>query len=118
MDESTELLVADVFMPDGNGMRLADEMKERFPALQVLLMSGNPPELMSLRARPFLPKPFSPRELNAAVSKALRLGQAEEPSASQRIASASFTKILESRSCGPEDCSSCANVCCSAETAR
>jgi two-component system cell cycle sensor histidine kinase/response regulator CckA len=65
------LLVSDVAMPGMDGLALARALRERFPALPVLLVSGYAqsaveaaPGEASIR---FLPKPYSTAELLAAV---------------------------------------------------
>jgi DNA-binding NtrC family response regulator len=67
-----QLIVCDVELPDGDGIALAQELRERWPGIAVVLTSGWPERYedhASLR-RPgfrFLPKPFSMAELLAAV---------------------------------------------------
>jgi CheY-like chemotaxis protein len=72
-----ELLVSDVILPDRTGPELAKALRRRRPNLPVLLMSGYGHEELERRGdavleHPLLPKPFTPRELIAAVSNCLR----------------------------------------------
>lgn len=68
-----DLLVTDVVMPGMSGTRLADALEERRPGLPAILISGFAPEqAQTVRPRTvFLPKPFSPPGLAAAVRRAL-----------------------------------------------
>ena len=67
-----DLVVSDVVMPEMRGPELAARLREERPELPVLLLSGYSGEQIGLRAdesptTAFLAKPFSPRELIAAV---------------------------------------------------
>ena len=71
-----DLALVDVVMPQYNGTYLVGEIRDRWPDLPVLLMSGYPtPETveggMKAGATHFLAKPFMPDELMEAVQKAL-----------------------------------------------
>ena len=70
-----DLLLTDVVMPDGGGRRLADRLRERFPSLRVLFMSGYT-EHDSVRddralSAPLITKPFSGSRLVAMVQRVL-----------------------------------------------
>ncbi|MGI9326887.1 MAG: ATP-binding protein [Pseudomonadales bacterium] len=70
-----DLLLSDVIMPgQRTGNELADELRQRFPELPVLLMSGYT-DLVDLDY-PLLQKPFSLDELRANVATALAQRQA------------------------------------------
>jgi PAS domain S-box-containing protein len=62
-----ELLITDVVMPGMSGVELSRELKQRFPALRVLLFSGYPGRdsvaLGAERDVEYLAKPVAPREL-------------------------------------------------------
>jgi DNA-binding NtrC family response regulator len=63
-------------MPGLSGPRLAHELKERFPRLKVLVMSGytdeaTPVDGMSPRRYAFLQKPFTPAMLTDKVRRVL-----------------------------------------------
>lgn len=72
LDETTDLLVADVRLPDGNGVDLADDAERHLPALRVLFVTGSPPAPDRIRNRPLLLKPFSLADLITAANDALR----------------------------------------------
>ncbi len=64
------LLLTDVSMPGMDGDELAHALTQRFPQMQVLLMSGYPRRGDAL-AWPVLPKPFTPARLIEEVRRAL-----------------------------------------------
>ena len=71
------LVITDVILPEGNGIDLAHELGRRWRGVRVLLMSGYAGEHLSVAAAlpgsaGFLPKPFTPEVLLAAVREALR----------------------------------------------
>jgi DNA-binding NtrC family response regulator len=71
-----DLVIADVVLPDGDGLQLVERVEEEHPGLPVLLCSGFVGEEArweTIRARriPFLQKPFSIMALLKAVRSAL-----------------------------------------------
>jgi signal transduction histidine kinase/ligand-binding sensor domain-containing protein/CheY-like chemotaxis protein len=72
-DGPPDLLLTDIVMPGLSGLELAATLRERAPALAVLLMSGYTeiPEEESSTDQPILPKPFTPEQLAASVHLAL-----------------------------------------------
>jgi two-component system, cell cycle sensor histidine kinase and response regulator CckA len=62
------LVLSDVEMPRRTGLELAAAIAERWPNLPVLLVSGQPLDYWN---GPFLPKPFTPEALIAAVQHLL-----------------------------------------------
>lgn len=89
LDETTDLLVADVLMPDGNGVDLADDAQRRLPALHVLFVTGSAPAPEGIRNRPLLLKPFLLKDLVDSANYALRAGLEGSASLPVRIASGS-----------------------------
>ena len=68
--------ILDVMLPDMNGIKLAEQIRQRFPDCQVLLLSGRPEatellEAAEARGRHFeiLVKPVDPGELLARLPK-------------------------------------------------
>jgi DNA-binding response OmpR family regulator len=74
--QSFEILLVDVIMPEYDGVRLIGTVRQRWPDLPILVMSGYPtPETvssgLSAGATHFIPKPFTPDELLAGIRRAL-----------------------------------------------
>ena len=75
--EAFDLLLVDVIMPEYDGIYLIGTVRQKWPTLPVLVMSGYPtPETissgLSAGATHFIAKPFTPDELLLAVRKALK----------------------------------------------
>lgn len=75
-DPAFDLLLTDVVLPGASGTELAHGLKERWPALQVVLMSGYPREQAGSRNEAvaigrFLQKPFDLATLASEVRAAL-----------------------------------------------
>lgn len=71
-----DLVLVDVKMPGHDGMWLTHEVKEKWPEMSIVVMSGYPtPETildgLGSGAACFLAKPFTPDELIEAVREAL-----------------------------------------------
>jgi CheY-like chemotaxis protein len=71
-----DLLLTDVLMPGMSGVELAQKLRERFPGLPVVFMSGYATELLAKQGlRPeagsFVAKPFGTEVLREAVREAL-----------------------------------------------
>jgi two-component system, cell cycle sensor histidine kinase and response regulator CckA len=71
-----DLLITDVVMPEMNGKELAERLRERYPRLVCLFMSGYPADIIGRHgvidaSERFLPKPFSVGDLVSKVRDAL-----------------------------------------------
>ena len=76
-DQSIELLVADKFLPDGDGTDLVAALHEKQPQASAIVITGQPSvdgAIKAIRegAVDFLPKPFTAENLLARVNKALQ----------------------------------------------
>lgn len=74
--DGIDLLLTDVVLPGGNGVRLAARLKERHPHMQVLFMSGYGPEILrkygaSSATETFIEKPLDAMLLRERVYAAL-----------------------------------------------
>ncbi len=74
--ERIELLVADVYLPDGNGTSLLAELREKQPQASAIVITGAPTiegAITALRAGAldFLPKPFDANQLTERMRTAL-----------------------------------------------
>jgi len=71
-----DLLLSDVVMPEMDGPTLVRQLRESYPALRVLFVSGYPAHLIAYRGllpedAHFLRKPFTIQELVNAIQQAL-----------------------------------------------
>ena len=66
LDGDVDLLVSDIQMPNGDGLSLANAVQKAFPAVPVILISG---QLKPDANFEFLKKPFLPDALVKAVRK-------------------------------------------------
>jgi two-component system, cell cycle sensor histidine kinase and response regulator CckA len=74
--ESIDLVVSDVVMPEMDGPTLLKELRRRRPELKVIFVSGYAEEAFKKNLPEgenfvFLPKPFSLKELVAAVKETM-----------------------------------------------
>jgi DNA-binding response OmpR family regulator len=77
-----DLLVADLRLPDMNGMEVIKKVKAEKPDTEVVVITGygtasTAVEAMKLGAHDFLPKPFTEEQIKAAIGEALK-GRVEE----------------------------------------
>jgi CheY-like chemotaxis protein len=74
-DRQMDLVVTDIVMPRMNGVRLAEEIRARWPAVKMLFVSGFPHgdalPTGPMAAIPLLGKPFTPDEIETAVRELL-----------------------------------------------
>ncbi len=76
LQEGVDLLLTDVIMPGLNGIEIYSRLKQIYPSLKVLYMSGNAPESISLESEGhFLQKPFSVKTLTNMVRTILDEGR-------------------------------------------
>jgi len=75
--DTVDLVISDVVMPGLSGVELLNELRDRWPDLPVLLMTGGSPEpertsrALELGASGIVYKPFSHADLTDAVHAAL-----------------------------------------------
>ena len=74
--QGVEMMLADLQLPDGNGMDLVRKLHEMQPAAGAMIMTGHPSmdgaiEAMRQGAVDFLPKPFTPDQFIQRVQTAL-----------------------------------------------
>jgi len=74
--EAFDLLLVDVKMPERDGISFIEEVKNRWPKVPFVVMSGYPvretiADGMRLGAAGFIAKPFTPDELLRSVRKTL-----------------------------------------------
>ena len=81
-----DVLILDVMLPDGSGLDLLKRVRERYPALPVLMLSARGEPLdrilgLELGADDYLAKPCDPRELTARLRAILRRSQPQPETA-------------------------------------
>ncbi|MGF7162790.1 two-component system OmpR family response regulator [Rhodoligotrophos appendicifer] len=74
---SFDLIVLDVMLPDGSGLEICRDLRNRRPAPAVILLTALKEEVdrivgLELGADDYLAKPFNPRELTARIRAVLR----------------------------------------------
>ena len=74
-----DLLVADLRLPDANGMDIIRRIKAEKPETEIIVITGygtaaTAVEAMKLGVHDFLPKPFTEDQIKVAISEALKLG--------------------------------------------
>ncbi len=79
-----DLMVADLRLPDMDGMEVLRLIKETKPETEVIVMTGyasvvSAVESMKLGALDYLPKPFTEDEFKAAVAKAVKVKKEAVP---------------------------------------
>jgi CheY-like chemotaxis protein len=90
--EQIDLIIADLMMPLAGGMELLKTTKDRWPDIPVLIITGyasiaSAVEATQLHAAGYLPKPFTPEELEDAVHSAVVKGPwLEQPPAGKDAA--------------------------------
>ena len=71
-----DIVVLDIMMPGMDGLEVLQQVKERYPGVDVIMMTGlsqvkTAVQAMKLGAFDYLPKPFDPDELKHVVDRAL-----------------------------------------------
>jgi DNA-binding response OmpR family regulator len=79
-----DLVMLDVVLADGDGVTLARQIQEEWPAQRMLFMSGFAAEVLTRHGLrdldvPFLAKPFTRSELLAKVGEALKRPTPQQP---------------------------------------
>ena len=75
-EEKFDLVLTDIKMPDMDGIEVLKQVRDRFPEMKVIIMTGyqsveNALKSVQLGAFDYIEKPFSPDALISSVSKAL-----------------------------------------------
>jgi NADH-quinone oxidoreductase subunit E/NADP-reducing hydrogenase subunit HndA len=77
-ENSYDLLIADIRMPEMDGLELIRQVRGKRPDLNIMIMTGHPTqenikEALSLRIVDYLTKPISPAVLSEAVKKSMEI---------------------------------------------
>ena len=91
-EERLDLIIADLMMPQAGGIELLKATRDRWPQIPVLIITGyasiaSAVEATRLGAAGYLPKPFTPEELEEAVHKVVVRGpwKQQKPSATEAV---------------------------------
>jgi len=97
-----DLLVADLRLPDINGMEVIKQVKNDTPETEVVVITGygttaTAVEAMKIGVHDFLPKPFTDDQIKSAINEALitRASKAEDSSAKK--AETAEEKLIQKR---------------------
>jgi DNA-binding response OmpR family regulator len=79
-----DLVMLDVVLADGDGVKLARQIQEEWPAQRILFMSGFAAEVLTRHGLrdldvPFLAKPFTRSELLAKITETLERPTPQQP---------------------------------------
>ena len=90
-ERGCDLVVLDLFMPEGNGLEVLRELRESHTHLPVLVLSSAPEEQMGVRvlrtgASGYLNKQAAPEHLVQAVRKVLGGGKYVSPALAEQLA--------------------------------
>jgi CheY-like chemotaxis protein len=66
-----DIVLTDLFLTDWQGHKLAAHLRDMYPELRVMFMSGDPAGSQFAGTDTFLAKPFSRQQLVASVALAL-----------------------------------------------
>ena len=99
-EKGCDVLVADLRLPDIDGMDVVRMVKSARPDTIVVVITGyasvdSAVASMKLGAFDYLPKPFTDDQIKSAVSKALKQKQAELPSVSVPKAKTAEEKLIQ-----------------------
>ncbi len=97
-----DLLVADLRLPDIDGMEVIRQVKEAKPETEVIVITGygttaTAVEAMKLGVHDFLPKPFTEDQIKAAIDEALKKHVAKPVEAVVEKAETEEEKLIQRR---------------------
>ena len=98
-----DIILADLMMPVAGGLDLVNAVRERWPRLPVLIMTGyasisSAIEVTRAGAVGYLPKPFTPDELEAAIEHA-RVAPAAARAAAGEAGASSARRTSSTSTC-------------------
>ena len=95
-----DIVLTDIRMPEIGGMRVLRDIKRAKPSLPVVIITGyatvqSAVQSMKLGAADYLEKPFTPDELLATVTGAIKKASSEKPEEQSLIHKEEIIKVLE-----------------------
>ena len=93
--EAVDLVVLDVALPDGNSLPWAQQLRDKHPAIQTIVITGHPSmehavDAIRAGAVDFMPKPLDLNQLNEQVDRAVLRHEDE----TKRLAQISRLKLV------------------------
>jgi len=97
-----DLLVADLRLPDIDGMEVIKQLKEENPETEVIVITGygttaTAVEAMKLGVHDFLPKPFTEDQIKTAIDEALKEHVGKPVETVTRKAATEEEKLIQKR---------------------
>jgi DNA-binding response OmpR family regulator len=97
-----DLLVADLRLPDINGMEIVRQVRENRPQTEVIVITGYGTaalavDAMKIGVQDFLPKPFTEDRIKSAVSDALKHGARTQAAAKVKKPETKSEKLIQKR---------------------
>ena len=94
-EESVDLIVLDLNLPDGDGLSLCRELRAEGSAVQIIMVTARGSAIdrvlgLELGADDYLTKPFEPRELLVRIRNLLRRGRSEPVAPAEAMRYAHF----------------------------
>ncbi|MCX5580605.1 response regulator [Kaistia terrae] len=103
--QQIDLIVLDVMLPDGSGLDICRQLRDRRPHIPIILLTALKEDVdriigLEIGADDYLGKPFNPRELVARIRAVLRRSAdvAEAPPATTSYRFAGFVAAPDTRS--------------------
>jgi DNA-binding response OmpR family regulator len=101
-ETSFDLVITDLMMPKTNGMELLQIIRDHYPELEVVMITGyasieSAVKATRIGAVGYLPKPFTPNELTEVTEKALATKKSKSANREAQAASSAVEKPVEDR---------------------
>ena len=111
-EESVDLIVLDLNLPDGDGLSLCRELRAEGAAVQIIMVTARGSAIdrvlgLELGADDYLTKPFEPRELLVRIRNLLRRGRSDPAAPVEAMRYAHFgpwrLDLVQRRLVAPDD---------------
>lgn len=101
-NDGIDLLLADLRLPDIDGMEVIRQVKEKKPETEVIVITGyatvsSAVEAMKLGVYDYLAKPFTEKQVRITVEGALRKGKEESGALKETVPTAEEEKLIQKR---------------------
>jgi len=101
-EKKFDLLVADLRLPDINGMEVIKQVKERKPDTEVIVITGygttaTAVEAMKIGVHDFLPKPFTEDQIKNCITEALKTQEEKTGKTETKKAETEEDRLIQKR---------------------